>query len=309
MSENNNEIESKEIETEIQQDSDQLHEKTQSEDSVKDEKLIKDEKKETKSNFFKDWIVPIVAAIGIAFIINKFLVYNVYIPSESMVPTLNIGDKLMVTRIYNTDNIERGDIIVFYSDELSEVVIKRAIGLPGDKIVIHDGIVNVNGEDLKEDYVKNNEILNATFNVPEGKFFFLGDNRNHSFDSRYWEDRFVNKEDIVYHLGNFGIGTLEELKSLYDKLNGIKYLILGEEDMRYDKDFFDEIGFKEVYEHEIVIGKYVLTYYPKDVLNGMINIYGKDNCEDIVSNFKNKNYVCVSAENINSRPILLKEEE
>ena len=119
----------------------------------------------------------------------------------------------------------------------------------------------------------------------------------------------VNKEDIVYHLGNFGIGTLEELKSLYDKLNGIKYLILGEEDMRYDKDFFDEIGFKEVYEHEIVIGKYVLTYYPKDVLNGMINIYGKDNCEDIVSNFKNKNYVCVSAENINSRPMLLKEEE
>lgn len=196
MSENNNEIESKEIETEIQQDSDQLHEKTQSEDSVKDEKLIKDEKKETKSNFFKDWIVPIVAAIGIAFIINKFLVYNVYIPSESMVPTLNIGDKLMVTRIYNTDNIERGDIIVFYSDELSEVVIKRAIGLPGDKIVIHDGIVNVNGEDLKEDYVKNNEILNATFNVPEGKFFFLGDNRKVSNDARKWINPYIDESDI-----------------------------------------------------------------------------------------------------------------
>lgn len=196
MSENNNEIESKEIETEIQQDSDQLHEKTQSEDSVKDEKLIKDEKKEAKSNFFKDWIVPIVAAIGIAFIINKFLVYNVYIPSESMVPTLNIGDKLMVTRIYNTDNIERGDIIVFYSDELSEVVIKRAIGLPGDKIVIHDGIVNVNGEDLKEDYVKNNEILNATFNVPEGKFFFLGDNRKVSNDARKWINPYIDESDI-----------------------------------------------------------------------------------------------------------------
>lgn len=196
MSENNNEIKSKEIETEIQQDSDQLHEKTQSEDSVKDEKLIKDEKKETKSNFFKDWIVPIVAAIGIAFIINKFLVYNVYIPSESMVPTLNIGDKLMVTRIYNTDNIKRGDIIVFYSDELSEVVIKRAIGLPGDKIVIHDGIVNVNGEDLKEDYVKNNEILNATFNVPEGKFFFLGDNRKVSNDARKWINPYIDESDI-----------------------------------------------------------------------------------------------------------------
>lgn len=191
MSENNNEIESKEIETEISKDNHQLHTET-----TKDIKSVDNEKKEIKSNFFKDWVVPIVAAIGIAFIINKFLVYNVYIPSESMVPTLNVGDKLMVSRIYNTDNIERGDIIVFYSDELSEVVIKRAIGLPGDKIVIHDGIVNVNGEDLKEDYVKNNEILNATFEVPEGKFFFLGDNRRVSSDARKWINPYIDESDI-----------------------------------------------------------------------------------------------------------------
>ena len=182
MSEQNNEIQSKEIET----------------SQVADERSLNNEKnvKNSSTNFFKDWIVPIVAAIGIAFIINKFLVYNVYIPSESMVPTLNDGDKLMVTRIYNPENIERGDIIVFYSDELSQVVIKRAIGLPGDKIVIHDGIVNVNGEDLQEDYVKNNEVVNAEFEVPEGKFFFLGDNRRVSNDARKWINPYIDESDI-----------------------------------------------------------------------------------------------------------------
>lgn len=182
MSEQNNEIQSKEIET----------------SQVVDERSLNNEKnvKNSSTNFFKDWIVPIIAAIGIAFIINKFLVYNVYIPSESMVPTLNVGDKLMVTRIYNPENIKRGDIIVFYSDELSQVVIKRAIGLPGDKIVIHDGIVNVNGEDLQEDYVKNNEVVNAEFEVPEGKFFFLGDNRRVSNDARKWINPYIDESDI-----------------------------------------------------------------------------------------------------------------
>ena len=64
-------------------------------------------KKEKRKHFFKEvGDIPILAAIGIAILINKFLFYNVYIPSESMVPTLNVGDKLMVTRIYDTDNIE-----------------------------------------------------------------------------------------------------------------------------------------------------------------------------------------------------------
>lgn len=150
----------------------------------------------SKGGFFREWIIPIIAAIGIAVLINKFLVYNVYIPSESMVPTLNVGDKLMVTRIYDTNKINRGDIIVFYSDELSETLIKRAIGLPGDHIVIHNGIVNVNGEDIKEDYVKNNEDFNGVYDVPKGKFFFLGDNRKNSYDARKWINPYIDASDI-----------------------------------------------------------------------------------------------------------------
>jgi signal peptidase I len=169
---------------------------------------IKDDKEDTtlkkrlistligKDSFFREWIIPILSAIGIAILINKFLVYNVYIPSESMVPTLNIGDKLMVTRVYDTSKIKRGDIIVFYSEELNEILIKRAIGLPGDKIKIHDGIVNINGEDIKEDYIKNNEKYDGKFEVPNNKFFFLGDNRSRSNDARRWINPYIDASSI-----------------------------------------------------------------------------------------------------------------
>lgn len=154
------------------------------------------EPKEKKGNFFKDWIVPIICAIGIAFAINKFVFINVYIPSGSMIPTLNINDKLIVTRIWNKDNIKRGDILVFTSDELDETVIKRVIGLPGDHIEITDGIVKVNGEEIDESYVKNNESDNGIFDVPEGKLFFLGDNRAVSYDARYWDNPYIDKKDV-----------------------------------------------------------------------------------------------------------------
>lgn len=149
-------------------------------------------------DFVKDWIIPIIAAIGIALMINKFLIYNVYIPSESMVPTLNVDDRLMVTRIYNTDKIERGNVIVFYSDELQKHLIKRVIGIPGDHIEIQDGIVKINGEVIEEDYVKNNEYLKnkLVFDVPEDKFFFLGDNRSRSNDARRWINPYIDASDI-----------------------------------------------------------------------------------------------------------------
>lgn len=171
-------------------------------------------KKKKVSNFFVEWIVPIIAAIGIAILINKFVFFNVYIPSESMVPTLNVGDKLVVTRIYDTDNIKRGDVVVFYSDELQETVIKRVIGIPGDHIEIDNGVVSVNGEVIQEDYVKNNEYnkTKLVFDVPEDKFFFLGDNRIRSNDARRWINPYIDASDIkgkavlkLYPFSDFGL--------------------------------------------------------------------------------------------------------
>lgn len=150
-----------------------------------------------KSNYFFEWIVPIAIAIAISLFVQKFVLYKVYIPSESMVPTINEGDHLFVTRVYNPEKLQRGDIVVFKSDELNDILIKRLIGLPGDKISIADGIVSVNGEVLKEDYVKNNDHFYGNFEVPEGKYFFLGDNRAISWDARKWGNPYIDADDIM----------------------------------------------------------------------------------------------------------------
>lgn len=95
-----------------------------------------------------------ICALVIAFLLRQFVFFNVYVPTGSMIPTINLNDKILVTRIHNFDNLKRGNVIVFYSDELKETLVKRLIGLPGDKIDIKNGIVFVNGEKLEEDYVK-----------------------------------------------------------------------------------------------------------------------------------------------------------
>ena len=164
-----------------------------------------------KSNFFNDWVVPIVIAVILAILINKFLIFKVKIPSESMVPTLNVGDRLFVTRVYNPENLKRGDIVVFHSEEKNEDMIKRLIGLPGDNIVINDGTVTVNGETLEENYIGTADNYSGEFTVPEGKYFFLGDKRYWSLDSRYWEDPYIDGSEIkgkaqikVYPWKDFG---------------------------------------------------------------------------------------------------------
>ena len=168
-------------------------------------------KKVKKSNFFSDWVVPIVIAVILAVLINKFLIFKVKIPLESMVPTLNVGDRLFVTRVYNPENLKRGDIVVFYSEEKNEDMIKRLIGLPGDEVVINDGRVTVNGETLEENYIGTVDNYSGEFTVPEGKYFFLGDNRYWSLDSRYWDEPYIDGSEIkgkaqikVYPWKDFG---------------------------------------------------------------------------------------------------------
>lgn len=175
-----------------------------------DEKLM--EGKEEKLNFFYDWIVPIIVAVILALLINKFIIFQVMIPTGSMIPTLNVGDRLLVTRVYRPERLNREDIVVFYSEELDELLIKRLIGLPGDEIVISDGEVSVNGVALSQEYVENEDDFNGIYSVPEDMYFFLGDNRAESYDSREWENHYIDKEYIkgkaqvkVYPFSDFGV--------------------------------------------------------------------------------------------------------
>lgn len=148
--------------------------------------------------FTKDWIMPIAAAIILTLIINKFIFFKIKVPTPSMFPTIKVGDNIFVTKIYNFKNIKRGDIIVFDSKELGEPLIKRVIGLPGETVdVKRDGTVWVNNTQISEPYVKNNGGKTGTYTVPEGEYFFLGDNRSDSLDGRYWKNSFISKKDIL----------------------------------------------------------------------------------------------------------------
>ncbi|MGL5417419.1 MAG: signal peptidase I [Clostridium sp.] len=161
---------------------------------------------------FKEWGVPLVIAYILAMLINKFLIFTVYIPSESMMPTINVGDRLIAKRVYDYGKINRGDILVFDFKEEDSLYIKRVVGLPGDSILIDGKKLYINGEELKEDYVKFPEETYAEYIVPEKSYFFLGDNRANSKDARYWKNPYINEEDIrgkaifrYYPFNNVGI--------------------------------------------------------------------------------------------------------
>lgn len=146
---------------------------------------------------FSDWVMPIGVAIILAISINKFVFYKIKIPSESMYPTIKVGDRIIVTRIHDKSKLKRGDIVVFYSHESKDMLIKRLIGLPGDEVNIEDnGQVFINGDKSEEPYVVFNKDLVRQFKVPENKYLFLGDNRAASLDARQWEEPYIDSKDI-----------------------------------------------------------------------------------------------------------------
>lgn len=110
-----------------------------------------------------------------------------------MYPTLQKGDQF-IAREESISNIERGDICIFTKD--SELYVKRLIGLPGDIININKGTVHINGCIINEPYVEKHDGFSGQFVVPEGHYFFLGDNRANSNDSRYWHSPYIPAESI-----------------------------------------------------------------------------------------------------------------
>jgi len=165
-----------------------------------------------KNRFFQNWIVPILIAIVFAFLINKFVFFKVTVPTTSMLPTIKIGDQLIVTRVFDRSKLKRGDIVVFNSDELGKILVKRLVGLPGEKVdVDEEGQVFINGKKLEESYVVFPEALSASFQVPADSYLFFGDNRADSFDARKWENPYIKGSKImgkarlmVYPFSRFG---------------------------------------------------------------------------------------------------------
>lgn len=150
------------------------------------------------------WIITIGLAVVAALFIKNYVIINANIPSGSMENTIMTGDRLFGNRLaYNRKNPERGDIIIFkFPDDETENYVKRVIGLPGETVEIRDAKIYINGSQVPytEPYLKE-EWTVATgpfyYEVPEDSYLVLGDNRNNSWDARYWENTFVAKNKIL----------------------------------------------------------------------------------------------------------------
>ncbi len=149
----------------------------------------------------------LVIALVLAVIIRGFIAEPRYIPSNSMLPTLLKGDRLVVEKIsYRLHPPKKGDIVVFTPPEQlqnegfrkDQAFIKRIIGLPGQEVKVEQGKVYINGEQLDEKYIneppdyKLEKII-----VPENYLFVMGDNRNNSNDSHIWG--FLPQKNVIGH--------------------------------------------------------------------------------------------------------------
>jgi signal peptidase I len=156
---------------------------------------------------WKRFLIDLFETVGLAVVL--FLIINtvsarVRVDGFSMLPTLHDGEFVLVNKLaYQWGTPTRGDIIVFRSITTNDLdLIKRIMGLPGDKINIHNGQVIVNGQTLAEPYINAVPNYSGEWQVPEGFLFVLGDNRNDSSDSHAWgflpEKNVIGKATLIY---------------------------------------------------------------------------------------------------------------
>jgi signal peptidase I len=165
-------------------------------------------------SLFREYFEAIIIALLLALFIRSFVVQAFRIPSGSMIPTLLIGDQILVDKVaYYFRKPARGEIIVFkFPRDESRDFIKRIVGLPGEKLEVRDRKVYIN-DILLEDGAYAYHQLNENWrvpprddfgpvNIPAGKYFVMGDNRENSQDSRFWgfldEGKIIGRAFIIY---------------------------------------------------------------------------------------------------------------
>lgn len=182
--------------------------RTPSQDIVTYNPNEKEQEKPAKSKRMEiiEFFIPIVTALIIAIVLKTFVFANAVVPTGSMLNTIHENDRIIASRLaYLNSEPERYDIAIFYyPDDEKQRFVKRVIGLPGETVEIIGGIVyvtTVNGEQIQLDssFVTNCRPTGdfGPYQVPEDSYFMLGDNRESSWDSRYWNNKYVHKSKII----------------------------------------------------------------------------------------------------------------
>lgn len=162
------------------------------------------ESKQGKIKEFLNLLITFLVAMAITLVLKNYVIINANVPTGSMENTIMTGDNLFGYRLaYLNEEPERGDIIFFYfPDDETQKYVKRIIGLPGEHVYITNGKVYIDdsAEPLDEPYLKEEWVKGTgtfDFEVPEGCYLVLGDNRNNSMDSRFWVNPYVSEEKII----------------------------------------------------------------------------------------------------------------
>lgn len=183
-------------------------EKNKNKKSKKNNTAKNGEEKQKKSKLREaiSFMTPIVIALIIAIFLKTCIFANVVIPTGSMLNTIQEGDRIIASRLaYINDEPQRYDIIIFkYPDDETQFFAKRIIALPGETIEIKNGIVYITDKNGNKSTARTDFITNCIptgnfgpYTVPLGSYFVMGDNRNDSWDSRYWDNKTVKKEKII----------------------------------------------------------------------------------------------------------------
>ena len=183
-------------------------EKNKNKKSKKNNTAKNNEEKQKKSKLREaiSFMTPIVVALIIAIFLKTCIFANIVIPTGSMLNTIQEGDRIIASRLaYINDEPQRYDIIIFkYPDDETQLFAKRIIALPGETIEVKNGIVYITDKNGNKSTARTDFITNCIptgnfgpYTVPLGSYFVMGDNRNDSWDSRYWDNKTVKKGKII----------------------------------------------------------------------------------------------------------------
>ena len=168
-----------------------------------DVKKIREKTENEKKDIDLGFIISLIVTCIVVYIFFTRIINIGSVPTSSMEPFLVPGDYCVINRLaYVTHDIDRGDVIICTANDRAEsgnVLIKRVIGLPGEHISFDDGYVYINGQMCYEEYLPEDTETNCikSFDIPEGCYFVMGDNRNNSYDGRYWTNTYVKKDKIL----------------------------------------------------------------------------------------------------------------